>query len=96
MSAGVPILAAGTKGKRRIGRNCRIMLHGVSAGYAGNVLNLENELEEIKWMQKSYIECLASRTKLSKKKIKKMIKSQKEVYISAKQAIKYGIADEII
>jgi ATP-dependent Clp endopeptidase proteolytic subunit ClpP len=29
MSAGVLLLAAGTKGKRKIGRNCRVMIHAV-------------------------------------------------------------------
>jgi len=37
MSAGVPILAAGTKGKRKVGRNCRIMLHNVMAGTGGTI-----------------------------------------------------------
>jgi ATP-dependent Clp endopeptidase proteolytic subunit ClpP len=96
MSAGVPILAAGTKGKRKIGKNCRIMLHSVRAGYMGNITSLENELEEIKWNQKRYIECLSDCSNLTKKKIKKMFESQKEVYISAEKAIKYGIVDEII
>ena len=32
MSAGVLVLAAGTKGKRRIGKNCRVMIHSVIAG----------------------------------------------------------------
>ena len=96
MSAGVPILAAGTKGKRRIGKNCRLMLHSVTAGYTGNITSLENELKEIKWNQKRYIECLSDYSNLSREKIKKMLKSQKEIYISAEKAIKYGIADEII
>tara|TARA_B100001093_G_scaffold502522_1_gene555639 strand:+ start:396 stop:1085 length:690 start_codon:yes stop_codon:yes gene_type:complete len=96
MSAGVPILAAGTKGKRRIGKNCRIMLHNVLAGAGGTIFNMENELEEIKWVQDSYIETLASYTKMTKSKIKKMLKTQRDVYISAQEAIELGIADEII
>lgn len=96
MSAGVPILAAGTKGKRKIGKNCRVMLHGVASGIGGSIFRLENELEEIRWIQDKYIECLSANTKLSKSKIKKMIKSQKDVYISAQDAVKYGIVDEII
>jgi len=32
MSAGTLLLAAGTKGKRLIGRNCRVMIHSVNAG----------------------------------------------------------------
>lgn len=96
MSAGVPILAAGTKGKRKVGRNCRIMLHNVMAGSHGTIFSMENELEEIKWIQERYIEQLASCTKLTPSKIKKLLKTQKDVYISAEEAIKMGIADEIV
>mgnify|MGYP000176141799 CR=1 FL=1 len=96
MSAGVPILAAGTKGKRKVGRNCRIMLHNVMAGTGGTIFSMENELEEIKWIQERYIETLASYTNLTPSKIKKLLKTQKDVYISAEEAIKMGIADEII
>ena len=96
MSAGVPILAAGTKGKRKVGRNCRIMLHNVMAGTGGTIFSMENELEEIKWVQERYIETLASYTKLTPNKIKKLLKTQKDIYISAEEAIKMGIADEII
>ena len=96
MSAGVPILAAGTPGKRKVGRNCRIMLHNVMAGTGGTIFSMENELEEIKWIQERYIETLASYTKLTPSRIKKLLKTQKDVYISAEEAIKMGIADEII
>ena len=96
MSAGVPILAAGSKGKRKVGRNCRIMLHNVMAGTGGTIFSMENELEEIKWVQERYIQCLSQYTKLTPSKIKKLLKTQKDVYISAEEAIKMGIADEII
>tara|TARA_Y100000114_G_C11701536_1_gene298683 strand:+ start:103 stop:792 length:690 start_codon:yes stop_codon:yes gene_type:complete len=96
MSAGVPILAAGTPGRRKVGKNCRIMLHSVMAGTGGTIFNMENELEEIKWIQDRYIESLAGYTKLTKAKIKKMLKTQRDIYISAEEAIKLGIADEII
>ena len=96
MSAGVPILAAGTPGKRKIGKNCRIMLHSVMAGTGGTIFSMENELEEIKWIQNSYIKCLASYTKLTPAKIRKILKTQKDTYFSAEEAIKMGIADEII
>ncbi len=96
MSAGVPLLAAGTKGMRKIGRNCRVMIHGVTAAYHGNVLSLENEMEEIKWLQDRYISCLAENTKLTPSKIKKMLKNQLDVYLSAEEAVNCGIADIII
>tara|TARA_E500000331_G_C17253601_1_gene712209 strand:- start:1986 stop:2675 length:690 start_codon:yes stop_codon:yes gene_type:complete len=96
MSAGVPILAAGTKGKRKIAKNCRIMLHNVMAGTGGTILSMENELEEIRWTQERYIESLASYTKLTPARIKRMLKAQADIYLSAEDAIKMGIADEIV
>ena len=96
MSAGVPILAAGTKGKRKVAKNCRIMLHNVMAGTGGTILSMENELEEIRWTQERYIESLASYTKLSAARIKRMLKTQTDIYLSAEDAIKMGIADEIV
>lgn len=96
MSAGVPILAAGTPGKRKIGKNCRVMLHSVMAGTGGTIFSMENELEEIKWIQDSYIKCLAGYTKMTPARIRKILKTQKDSYFSAEEAIKMGIADEII
>ena len=95
MSAGVLLLAAGTKGKRKIGKNCRLMLHGVSAGSVGPISTMENELAEFKWIQNRFVSTLSKHSNLKKSKIKKMLKSHKDIYISAKDAIKLGIADEI-
>ena len=96
MSAGVPLLACGTKGKRRIAKNCRIMIHSVSAGNQGNIHDLMNELGAVEELQKMYINCLVAETKMTKSQLKKMLKRKVNVYLSAEQAIKLGIADEIL
>ena len=96
MSAGVLLLAAGTKGERRIAKNCRIMIHSVSAGNQGNIHDLVNELEAIEELQKMYINCLVEETKMTESQLKKMLKRKVNVYLSAEQAIKLGIADEIL
>lgn len=96
MSAGVAILAAGTKGRRKVSRNCRLMLHQASAGTMGSVFNMENELEEVKILQEMYVRCVAENSNLSVRKIKKMFSSNSNHYISAEQAVEYGIADEVI
>jgi len=94
MSAGVLLLAAGTKGKRRVGANCRIMLHGVASGHVGQINSLENELEEVRWTQKQYIKALAGETDMTPKYIKKLIERGINVYLTAKEAVELGIADE--
>ena len=96
MSAGVILLAAGTKGKRKIGRNCRVMIHSVIAGNHGPLHNLINEMEAVEQIQQMYIDCLVAETSLSKKQLKKLLERKVNVYLSAEEAIEYGIADIII
>tara|TARA_R100000008_G_C3571215_1_gene162259 strand:- start:362 stop:1024 length:663 start_codon:yes stop_codon:yes gene_type:complete len=95
MSAGVLVLASGTKGERYIGKNCRVMLHSVSAGHHGTLHNLENEIEEVRKLQDLYIENLITKTNLTKKQIRAFLRRKSNVYLSAEEAIKYGIADKI-
>jgi ATP-dependent Clp protease protease subunit len=96
MSAGVLILAAGTKGKRRIGRNCRVMIHSVIAGNHGSLPNLINEMEAIQDLQELYIERLVEETNMTKKQMKKLLEQKVNIYLSAEEAVKHGIADIIV
>ena len=96
MSAGVPLLAAGTKGKRRIGKYCRVMLHNVSAGTVGAIPQMQNEMKEVEKIQKQYIEILAAETKMTEKDIKRIINKNVKVYLSAEEALELGIVDEVI
>jgi len=96
MSAGTLLLASGTKGKRKIGRHCRVMVHQVSAGTAGPHHEMVNEIAEIQHTQEQYIKCLAAETKMSVAFIKKLFEKKVNVYLSAEEAVKYGLADIII
>ena len=96
MSAGTLMLAGGTKGHRKIYKNCRVMLHQVSAGAVGPLFNIASEVEEIQQLQDKYINCLVSCTNLSKRKLKSLLNERVNVYLSAEEAVEYGLADEII
>ena len=96
MSAGTLLLASGTKGKRKIGKHCRVMVHQVSAGTAGPHHEMVNEIAEIQYIQEQYIRCLAAETKMSITFIKKLFEKKVNIYLSAEQAVKYGLADIII
>ena len=96
MSAGVLLLAAGTKGQREIGRYCRVMIHSAVGGYAGSLHNLENEMEEVRYIQEQYVKALVDETKMTSKQLKKMLEKKVNIYLSADEAVKYGIADLII
>jgi len=96
MSAGVLLLAAGTKGKRRIAKNCRVMIHSVAAGNHGNLQDLTNELEAIQDLQNMYTSCLAAESNMTEEDIKDMLNRNVNVYLSAVEAVKLGIADIIV
>ena len=96
MSAGVLLLAAGTKGQRKIGKNCRVMIHSVISGNHGSLHNLINEIEAVEQLQRMYIDCLVSETNMTKNQLKKMLERKVNVYLSAEEAVELGIADIII
>jgi len=96
MSAGVLLLAAGTKGKRKIGKYCRVMIHSAMAGNHGSLPNLVNEMEALQQLQEDYISALVGETQMTKEDIKKMLERKVNVYLSAEEAVKLGIADIII
>ena len=96
MSAGTLILAAGTKGKRKISKNCRVMLHQVSAGTFGPLFNMTTEIDAIQSLQEQYINAMVSCTNLSKRKLKSLLNERVNVYLSAEEAVEYGLADIII
>jgi len=96
MSAGTLLLAAGTKGQRTIGRHCRVMIHAVAAGSAGELHDIENEVKSIKHIQELYINALSKETCMTKRTIQKLLDRKVNVYLTAEEAVEYGIADTII
>ena len=96
MSAGVVLLAAGTKGKRKIGANCRVMIHSVIGGHHGSIQNLENEMEEVRWVQDQYNKDLCAETDLTPRMLKKLLAKNVNIYLTAEEAVDYGIADIIV
>lgn len=95
MSAGTLLLAAGTKGKRQLGKNCQVMIHTVNGGAMGELHNLENEMEQIKNLQDMYIQSLSSETSMTKRQIQTLINRKVNVYLSSDEAIEKGLADEV-
>ena len=96
MSAGTLILASGTKGKRKLGKHCRVMIHSVNGGSVGELHNLENEMEQMKGLQDNYIQCLSSETDMTTRQIQSLINRKMNVYLSADEAITKGLADEVL
>jgi ATP-dependent Clp endopeptidase proteolytic subunit ClpP len=96
MSAGVLLLAAGTKGKRRVGKHCRVMIHSVIGGHIGPMHQLDNEMKEVKAIQESYIKALCDETHLTEKQLRALLRKKVNIYLTAEETVKYGIADIIV
>ena len=71
------------------------MIHSVIGGTHGPMHNLENEMDEIRWIQEKYIETLVAETDMTKRMVKKMLDRKVNIYLTAEQAVEYGIADEV-
>ena len=96
MSAGTLMLASGTKGKRKLGKHCRVMIHAVNGGQVGDIHNLQNELEQTVSLQDSYIQAMRHETNMTKRQIQTLINRKVNVYLTAEEAIEKGLADEIL
>ena len=94
-SAGTLLLASGTHGSRRIGKNCRVMIHSVLGGNHGPLHNLENEMDEIRWTQDRYIDAMVEETNMTKTHLKKILNRKVNAYFTAEEAVELGIADII-
>jgi len=95
MSAGTLLLSAGTKGKRKLGKHCQVMIHSVNGGSIGELHSLENEMEQMKNLQDTYIQCMSSETSMTKRQIQRLINRKVNVYLSSEEAIEKGLADEV-
>jgi len=93
-SAGALLLAAGTKGKRYSLPNSRIMIHQPSGGAEGQVTDITIQAQEILRLKDRLNEILAHHTGQPLAKIKADV--ERDFFMSATEAKKYGLVDEII
>lgn len=93
-SMGSILLGAGAKGKRRTLPHSRVMLHQVSGGAEGNIQDMEITIEEAKKYNDELFKLLGSYTDKTAKQVLK--DSQRDYWLTANEAVNYGIVDEII
>jgi ATP-dependent protease ClpP protease subunit len=94
MSAGFMILIHGHK--RFAYEHATPMYHQVSTGFWGTVQDLEEEYKETKRLQKKFEKLTLEKTKISKEKLKEILKTKHDWFMNADEAFKNGVVDEII
>ena len=93
-SMGAVLLAAGTKGKRHILPNSRVMIHQPHGGAGGTSSDIEIQAKEIMKLRSDLNQILAECTGKPLAQVER--DTDRDYYLSAEEAIAYGLVDKII
>ncbi len=93
-SMGAFLLAGGTKGKRLILPNAKVMIHQPSGGAQGQATDIRIVAEEIVRTKETMNRILAENTGRSYEEICR--DTERDHYMTAEEAVAYGIVDKVI
>jgi ATP-dependent Clp protease, protease subunit len=93
-SMGAFLLSAGTKGKRMSLPHSRIMIHQPLGGAQGQAKDIEIQAKEILYIKERLNQALADHTSQPLSKIQE--DTDRDFYMSAKEAMEYGLIDQVI
>lgn len=93
-SMGAVLLAAGTKGKRFVLPNSRVMIHQPWGGVQGAAADISIQAKEILHLRDKINEILAHHTGQTLEKIQK--DTDRDYFMSAQEAKDYGVIDEVV
>lgn len=93
-SAGLIIAMSGAL--RLIAPSCSILSHQYSASLGmSKHVDLEAKTKDLKMTAQRVIDHYVQNTGLSEKDVKKFLVNEKDVYLSAEEAVKYGMFDDV-
>ena len=93
-SMGALLLAAGAHGKRFALPNSRVMIHQPMGGFQGQASDIEIHAKEILFLKARLNEILAKHTGQKLETIEK--DTDRDNFLSAVQAVNYGIVDKVL
>lgn len=93
-SMGFAILTSGTKGKRFALPHAQIMAHRVSSGTRGNIQDMEISFKHSKHIDTILAQLIADNIGMDKASY--LRKVQRDLWLTADEAIKFGAADSIL
>jgi len=95
-SCGILTFMAGTKGRRLLTPNTSILSHQYSWGSTGKEHELFARVREFELSTERMLTHYKKCTGLGEKKIREILLPPEDVWLSAEEAVKYGIADKIV
>ena len=93
-SMGAFLLAGGTKGKRFILPNSRVMIHQPSAGTQGTVSDMEISVNEFLKTKRKLNEIMSENTGRSVEEVAEA--TERDRWMSASEALDFGLVDTVI
>lgn len=93
-SMGAFLLAAGTKGKRVCLENAEVMIHQPSSGMQGQATDMEISVNHILKIKEKLTGMLANWSGQDLEKVK--ADCERDYWMSAKEAMEYGLVDKIL
>ena len=93
-SMGSFLLAAGTKGKRFSLPNSRVMVHQPSAGFQGQVTDIEIHANEVSSLKKRLNEIYSKHTGKSVDEVKEAL--ERDNFMTAEVAKEFGLIDQVV
>jgi len=93
-SMGSFLLAAGTKGKRFSLPNSRVMVHQPSAGFQGQVTDIEIHANEVSSLKKRLNEIYSKHTGKTVEEVKLAL--ERDNFMTADVAKEFGLIDEVV
>ena len=94
MSMGAVLLAAGEKNKRFCLPNSTILIHQPLGGAEGQAADIEITAREILRLRRNLYDILSKHTGQTIERI--MQDSDRNYYLDAKQAVEYGLVDDVL
>lgn len=93
-SMGALLLTAGAKGKRFILPNSRVMIHQPLGGFQGQASDIEIHAKEILFLRERLNQIMANHTGQSLDRVAN--DTDRDNFMSAEQAVSYGLVDKVI
>lgn len=93
-SMGALLLAAGAKGKRFCLPNSRVMIHQPMGGFQGQASDIEIHAKEILFLKAKLNDIMAKHTGQKIETIEK--DTDRDNFLSADQAVAYGLVDKVL
>ncbi len=94
MSAGAMILCGGAAGKRFALPNAKVMIHQGSAGFRGTPADIQIQAREVLDMTRRMAEIIARHSRKSVEDVMQDI--DRDRFMTAQEAIDYGLIDEVM